>query len=301
MLKSPDFIYVGVQRSGSSFLRGYFDGHPDIVWRREAFRYLMSDEQYGNENFKTQSDVPDGKVLIEVGEMLTMGLVLGRNNKWDEIYTKPGISFSGSGCAADPTEIAKRINETYPSAKIILTLRNQIDWFRTHYRNILGSLSLRQHRFSDYLSTLEGQLVLNEGFYDRIVQSYFDLFGRERVYIGLFEDIRDNEQTALRALRGFLGVREAPYDRQFLRYNRGPSNAEFMVRSWLASTGISVQKLARFRPLAQKLRDRLPAKMPGPDPLSTDNRRMIAALYALSNQRTARLIGRDLADAGYPW
>ena len=77
--------------------------------------------------------------------------------------------------------------------------------------------------------------MLNAGFYHRIVEAYFDFFGRERVYVGLFEDIRDDEQAALAALCAFLGVREAAYDRNFRRYNRGPSNAEFVVRSWLAS------------------------------------------------------------------
>lgn len=301
MLKPPDFLYVGVQRAGSTFVGGYFDGHPDVVWQRKVYENIWRDELFQAGQFSIERDVPDGMPFIEHGEMFASGLTFAPDNRWDEIYAKPGSSYAGSGCGVDPGETARRLKKTFPSSKVILSLRNQIDWFRTHYRNILGTLPPRQHRFCDYLATLEGQYVLNEGHFDRIVETYFDLFGRGNVHVGLFEDIRDNERAVLEALCAFVGVRYVPYDRQFQRYNRGPSDTEFMLRNWLASAGISLRKLGRFRPLATKIRQRLPARMPGPDPISKDYRRMIAALYGISNQRTARLIGRDLSVMGYPW
>ena len=300
MQRQPDFIYVGVKRSASTFLRGYFDSHPDIVWRRDSF-YLIDDAAYACGNFETTHDVPDTARFVEVNECLATGLMIGADSAWEKSRTNPGVSYAECGSRVDPVEIAQRTKRTFPDARIVLTIRNQVEWLRTHYRVFIGLLPPRRHRFSDFLTTLEGQLVLHGGHYHRTIEAYFDLFGRDNVHVALFEDIRDDETAMLRKLCAFLGVREAPYEARHRRYNRGPSNVDVMVKSWLAAAGVRSAHLGPLRPLARSIRERLPERLGGMDPLSQKDRRTGTAFYALSNQQTARLIGRDLAAAGYPW
>jgi hypothetical protein len=299
MRKQPDFIYIGLKRSASTFLRGYFDCHPDIVWQREGLN-LLYDALFCGGRLETEREVPEGSKFIIANEFLATGPIIGSGPDWEKNRLRPGLSSTASGCRMDSSEIARGIKHAYPAAGVVLVLRNQIDWFRTHYRVFMPDLPPRQHRFRDFLTTPEGQVLLNGGFYDRALETYFDVFGRQNVHVALFEDIRDNEEAVLRSLCAFLGVREAPYDPRYRRYNSGPSDAEIKVKSWIAATGLNLQKLRALRPLAQAIRARLPTKWLSADPISEDERYTIAGVYAVSNQHTARLIGRDLAALGYP-
>lgn len=300
MRSQPDFIYVGLKRSASSFLRGYFNCHPDIVWQRKPVPELY-DALFRGSRFETGCEVPNGARFITGSEFLATGPIFDSDRFWEENRLRPGLSCAAAGCRLNPAEIAQGLKRVWPAAKIIIVLRSQIDWFRTHYRVFISNLPAGQHRFRDFLTTPEGQVLLNGGSYHRTLKAYFDLFGRENVDVALFEDVRDNETGMLRALCAFLGVREVPYDPQYRRYNRGPSNAEVNVKSWLAAVGISPRTLAPLRPLVRAIRARLPAKLSAADPIPAEDCRMLGATYAESNRETARLIGRDLQAAGYPW
>lgn len=299
MIREPDIVYIGLKRSGSTFLRGYFETHPDIAWRRES-GFLMDDAAFQNHRDRLPATASNGPVCIEANELLATGLMTEPGNAFENNRFVPGASMAASGCRADPVEMAGRIRQAYPDARILLVLRNQTDWLRTHYRVFMGELPPGRHKFSDFLTTLEGQLVRGGGFYDRTIGAYFDLFGRDNVRIALFEDIRDDEAAALKDLCAFLGVREAGYDPADRRYNRGPSNAEVRLRDWLASVGVGSKQLAALRPLGRVVRAVLPQSRSHADPLTDADRRMIAELYGDSNCKTAQLIGRDLARIGYP-
>lgn len=301
MIRKPDFIYIGLKRSGSTFLRGYFEGHPDIVWQRKASAFLMHDPAFHGGQADVRHEAPAGAAFVEVNELLATGLMMGAGNAFEANRFRPGSSLAESGCRADPAAVAGRVKETFPEARIIFFLRNQVDWLRTHYRVFIGELPPGRHGFTDFLMTPEGQLVHNGGFYHRTVAAYYDLFGRANVHVALFEDIRDDESGTLRSLCGFLGVPAVPYDPQFRRYNRGPSNLAVKLKTWCAAIGISGKQLAALGPLARLGRALLPPSRAAADPLSRADRDGLAAAYADSNRETARLIGRDLQAAGYPW
>lgn len=303
MLKQPDFYYIGLPRSGSTFMRGYFEGHPQIFThtKEEQKTFLSNDAVFQSGQFETKCDVPESMKYLEMTEMLSLGAISGPGQRWDEVRLQPGLSFSATGCRVDPAEIARRMKQAFPNIRIIFTLRNQVDWFRTFFRVLIGDLPPRKHRFTDFLTTLVGQILLFSGHYHRTLDAYFGLFGRENVHVNFFEDIRDNETAMLRAMCGFLGVREEPYNPAMRQYHRGPSNAEANLKNMLASVGISSHILRPLRPLVQPVRSWLETKPIGRDPLSADDKKLIRAIFAVSNRHTARLTGRDLAAAGYPW
>jgi hypothetical protein len=298
--KLPDIVYVGLKRSASTFLRGYFDGHPQVVWQRESLS-IMDDETFGQQLGDLTCEVPSSSVFIEVNELLATGLITQRGNSWEANRTRPDASIPGAGCRVDPVEMAHRVKQIFPEAKIVLTLRNQIDWIRTHYRVFMGLMPARRCRLTDFLSTLEGQMVLYGGYFHATVQAYFQYFGRDRVRIALFEDIRDREEETLISLCKFMGIEPLPYDPRFRRYNQGPGNAEVRTKRWLSIVGLRPKDFGSLKPLGKMLTSVLPRRTMEQDILTADERRLLTAIYSVSNHHTGRLLGIDLGQWGYPW
>jgi hypothetical protein len=298
--KLPEIVYVGLKRSASTFMRGYFDGHPQVVWQRESL-FIMDDEMYGKYRGDLTREVPTDSVFVEVNELLATGLIAEAGDSWEAYRTSPDASLIAAGCRVDPIEMAHRVKQVCPDAKIVLTLRNQIDWIVTHYRVFMGLMPARRYRLVDFLSTLEGQVVVYGGYFYKTVQAYFDYFGRDRVFIALFEDIRDSEREALAALCKFMGIEPLEYDSRFRRYNRGPGNADVRIKRWLSSIGIDPDDFGSLKPLGKKFSSMLPKKVMERDVLTAGERRMLNAFYSVSNHHTARLLGIDLGQRGYPW
>lgn len=297
--KPPDVVYIGLKRSASTFLRGYFDGHPQVVWQRESLT-IMDDEKFGKQLSDLSREVPVDSVFIEVNELLATGLITEEGNTWEANRTRPDASLRAAGCRVDPVEMAHRVKQICPEAKIVLTLRNQIDWIRTHYRVFMGLMPVRRYRLSDFLSTLEGQTVLYGGFFYATVQAYFQCFGRERVFVALFEDIRGGEEEALASLCKFMGIEPLPYDPRFRRYNQGPGNADVRIKRWLSTVGLRPEHFGSLKPLGKKLSSVLSRRTMEQDIFTEDERRMLTALYGVSNHHTGRLLGIDLGQHGYP-
>jgi len=298
--KAPDVVYVGLKRSASTFLRGYFDGHPQVVWQRESLS-IMDDETYGMPHGGLTREVPSSSVFIEVNELLATGLITQKGNTWEAHRICPDKSFSAAGCRVDPVEVAHRVKQLCPEARIILTLRNQVEWIRTHYRVFMGLMPAQRFRLSDFLSTLEGQMVVYAGHFHATVQAYFRYFGRDRVFVTLFEDIRDSEEETIASLCKFIDIAPLPYDPRYRRYNQGPGNEDVRIKRWLSRMGLRPEDFGYLKPLGKKLSSILPRRILEQDILTADERRMMAALYSVSNHHTGRLLGIDLGQRGYPW
>jgi len=298
--KSPDVVYVGLKRSASTFLRGYFEGHAQVVWQRESM-FLMNDEKFHGISDGLAREVPPNSTFIEVNELLVTGLIMEAGNLWEANRTSPDVSLPACGCRVDPVEVAHRVKQTCPEAKIVITLRNQVEWIRTHYRVFMGLMPTRRFRLADFLSTLEGQMVIYAGHFHATVQAYFECFGRDRVYVALFEDIREREEEALASLCKFIGIEPLPYDPRFRQYNQGPSNAEVRIKQWLSRVGLRPEYFGALKPLGKKLSSILPRKRMEKDIFTAEEHRMLTSFYSVSNHHTGRLLGVNLGQRGYPW
>ena len=90
-LLQPDVLYIGLQRTGSTFLRGYFSAHPDIVWTREGYRlqvtglangYLEAARHAVRERARERA-APIGRALwVDMYESLGMGYRLLGCEPW---------------------------------------------------------------------------------------------------------------------------------------------------------------------------------------------------------------------------
>lgn len=296
----PDVIYIGYQRAGSTFLRSYFSHHPDIVWTKTR-EYFCFDEKFKSAEpyYDADGHKEAQKCYIDMYEGLASGYVWTSGAIPDIV--SPGLPIDGRGFYADPVEIARRIKEKAPDAKILMVLRNQVDWLRSNYLYHIGPLPKGRKKFADYLSTLSGKSVLLSGLFHITVGAYYELFGKERVHVMFLEQIAENRDAALGRLCGFLGVPYVDLPRDKEERNMSAGNA--VGNAIRAFSALKAPPGARtiLRPFSSRIKA-IVRKVPffHSDVLSYDEKRFIESFYSASNYQTSKLIGVDLGNYGYP-
>lgn len=89
---------------------------------------------------------------------------------------------------------AEFYNRTFPSATVILFLRNQVNKYASNYNQYVksgGTLSIQDYLFLDGNHELVGG---ERHKYDKLLNIYKAAFGAERVHVYLYEDFSANPQ-----------------------------------------------------------------------------------------------------------
>jgi hypothetical protein len=120
-------------------------------------------------------------------------------------------------------EVANRLKLVFPNAKIIIFIRNQIDNVVSSYLQYIksgGNYGLRKFLFPEKYSQHKWNnlyLFNCEYFlYDKILEYYADLFGRENLNIFLFEEFCENTE---KFISEFASRFELKYDRDQIDYS----------------------------------------------------------------------------------
>ena len=109
--------------------------------------------------------------------------------------------------------VSKRIYDTLGPVKILITLRNPVKRYLSHYKWIMGRredmpraefLHLDPRNF-ERANSIEPRM-LEFGHYREDIQIYIDRFGRDQVHVMLFEDIREEPLAEIQRVYAFLGV-----------------------------------------------------------------------------------------------
>ena len=111
-------------------------------------------------------------------------------------------------------EIAERLNHAFKRAKIIVILRNPIDWLKSRYlqmyRGIPGKIK-KLPNFSDWLQIHYQERAKIQSMYQdlcwgRLLRKYSTLFGSENIKVLLFEQFVKDKQQFLSELSNFSGI-----------------------------------------------------------------------------------------------
>ena len=292
-------LLVGYKRSGTTFLRGYFATHPQIECRRAGY-YLLESAEPKRETYLREFETVKAERVIDVCEHLALGHILHNAELWHARRFTPDAACGEDVTTIDPWLAARRVQRVTPEARILIILRNQVDWLRTHYRVFYDRLPPGQRRWCDFVSTPEGRLVLDGGRYDGVIEAYQDLFGAERVHVMLLESLRDHQVETLRRLCDFLGVDYVACDSATVPRNEGPRSGAVRLARLRDALAVVPPLQALARSLGRPVRHLIERAADGRDLFTGDERRLLAAFYAASNARTQRRTGQDLGRYGYP-
>jgi hypothetical protein len=184
-LDKPTFIGVGGQKCASTWISEILRYHPEIYMSENkeinyfSINYDKELEWYLS-NFKGASKEK------AIGEFSTVYL-----------YN---------------LEIPVRIKKDIGNVKIIISIRNPVDRFFSHYMHsyranrLLFSdpLNLNFYNFNNAIKT--GPNLLGHGLYSKGILEYTRVFGAENVLVVIKEDIDNNPEEVVRKIYNFLGV-----------------------------------------------------------------------------------------------
>jgi hypothetical protein len=177
--RGPDFIGIGAQRTGTSWIYACLYEHPQICMPQKEISFFS---RYRNWN---------------------------RGFEWYErIFAEcPASAIAGEFSTSYLTDAdaPARIKDRYPGVRLIVSLRHPVERAYSSYLNdIVAGAVPSATGFKQALQThpeyVEG------GRYARHLQRYLELFPRDQLLVSIFDDARRKPMAAMRNIYRFLGV-----------------------------------------------------------------------------------------------
>lgn len=281
----PNFLVIGAQKAGTTWLYDVLRRHPDIFLpETKELSYFCQLDSDGNElNHFSRLDLAwyEGFFSAQdtetaIGEISPMYLC-------DEMAPR-------------------RIASTFPSIKLIAALRDPVEraaseyWMTFNKRASMPPLAEILEKDND--------LILRRGLYGGQLETYFSLFPRENILVLVFEEMMADRDAALDHICRFLGVDPALQPREGLDEASNPATA---YRSrWLHTTSVKVATALRASKALSWL-PRLLKKMGFNErvkslnamdfrkpPLTAEERSALRRYYAGDRGKLEGLLGREI-------
>ena len=178
-----DFIIIGAAKSATTWLQTQLQSDPAVYMPDPELHYFSREYSRGQDWYLSQ--------FSEEGLGRTVG---EKSNSY--LYVP---------------EAAARLYRDLPQVKLIAQLRNPVERAYSSY----CMLFRRGEVGADIESHLDPSLgeniqLLGSGNFASHLQSYIDLFGRERLLILFFEGVLDDPETQMSRVRAHLGLPPRP-------------------------------------------------------------------------------------------
>lgn len=201
MIRQPDFIGIGQQKCGTSWIAACLDDHPNIQIPIKEPHFFSKEEEWQkglDYYFSLYSRVPEDSLA---GEFSTTYF--------------------------DAENALDRIAERCPNSKILLSLRSPYSrTISSIYNDIMAGILPKDTDITDHL-TPESIYVKRSLYADKIEKLY-RLFPAENIHIMLLEESRISPDTFIENLYKFLEV-DSRYRSDFLRKTINKSNIPHSV------------------------------------------------------------------------
>lgn len=268
MGRLPDFLIIGAMRSGTTSLARYLGAHPDVyVAPEKELHFFDRHFELGIEHYRRQFAGATAQIAGEATQ-----------------------TYLYDALAVD------RISTTLPDAKLIAVLRNPVDRAYSHYwqKRAYGTETLS---FAAAIAAEPERLreadrdqqfaysYLDRGHYVRQLEHVVERFPRTALHVLLLEDLRDDPESAYRAVCRFLHVANDVV----------PGNVGEPLNAFVSFRSRKVRHVSRRfpRPLRNAV-GRVNARGGGYEPLDPALRAELAEYFAPSNAELATWLGRDL-------
>ncbi len=299
----PDFFLVGAAKSGTSSLWTYLNQHPDVV---------MSEPKEPNFFVFAGLELPPDKGPADAN---TLYHLLYQNTITDlERYQALFADVPNNSVAGEASvrylyypKAAEGIKAMLPDARIIILLRHPVDRLYSHYlmnvRHLFEPLSLEQAIAAEDERVKAGWgydwHYVRVGLYAEQVQRYFDLFGRDRVKVVLYDDFRQNPAAIVQQLYHYLGIDPSFQPQVERQPNAGYFPKSFWLQKFLIQPNRWRSRLKRvlpkqmYRNLIRWLRQQNRGAIP---PLSPELRRQLDPMFKDDVAKLQTILGYSL-----PW
>ena len=270
----PNFLIIGAQKSGTSWLAANLRQHPDVFMPKDEIHYFDKSYNFrqGISWYKQHFTGVENQTAI--GEK-----------------TPDYLWANGKGVEGHLPNVHQNIYETLPDIKLILVLRNPVYRAISAANHIIRSGRVSPlHNIDDLLLghkqyLLEGHGVIDYGRYYRQIQAYQDYFAFNQMLILIFEeDIIQNPHIGLKKVCDFIGVDSSfEWQKTKEKINRNNSSQLGLILSYyFPLTKKVVRQIDQYLP-TNKVRQ--PSEM-------VINK--LSKVYADENEKLFDLLGRRI-------
>jgi hypothetical protein len=178
----PDFLGIGAQRAGTSWLYENLRCHSELCLPDQKELHYFDWEFH-----KSLSSYSD---KFKRGCQKVKGEIT------------PGYSII-------PLERIRFIRTIMPDVRLIFIMRNPID--RAWSQALMNLVRLPNRKFeevdeSEFYAHFRADRSVKRGDYQTILNNWLSVFSREQLYIGFFEDISNRPQKLLDEVFDYIGV-----------------------------------------------------------------------------------------------
>ena len=283
-MTQPNFFVVGAAKSGTTSLYQYLIQHPQI-----AMPSLKEPHFFGEYR-------PSGRKIEN------MDAYLGLFKGFEEFRAVGEASTAYLYSPSAPEEI----KAAFPDAKIIIVLRNPVDRAYSLYWNHIrdcaedltfeGALDAESARMK--AGWAYGFHYVQSGMYSAQVNRYLKTFGRDKIKVFLFEELKNDPSRLLKECASFLGVEEDFQFHSSKIFNKSGPPRNKMVSRFLHSSSTVKRVILSLVPrkvkdtLKIKLRDMNVDKVP---PMCIAVRNQLIDRFQDDVRSLEKLIDRDLS------
>ncbi|MBD3343017.1 MAG: hypothetical protein GF353_28225 [Candidatus Lokiarchaeota archaeon] len=261
----PTFLVIGGHRCGTTWLYKNFLVHPEIYVPTKYKEIHFFDREFNKGLKHYETFFEERKKEKVIGEVTPNYL----HNK----------------------NVAKRIFDTIPDTKIIVSLRNPIDRLYSHFWLLKSNWKKnRDITFEEKMASKPD--MLQEGIYYNDLIRYFEFFDKERILVLLFDELQSDPKKLLKRVYNFLGVR-LHYSHNIVnnKVNSADSRRLLAKSKFLYLIQRAAEK-AKLHDFSIWIDNKNKTTLPNMNP---ETRKWLVEFYWKENEKLSELINIDLS------
>jgi hypothetical protein len=290
--RRPNLFIVGAPRCGTTALTEFLRVHPDVCVPPVKEPHYFSGHLFLPPRFAAPRVVDEGSYLDLFAAAGTA--------KW-LLDASPSYLYSA--------EAARSIHDFAPGARVVIMVRHPVDlMYALHSLADMAAAYKGEERLPSFAAVAEGRepepgaaLTYRQlASLSQVVRTYLDAFGRERVHIIVFDDLRDRIEHVHRSLLDFLGIDSLTVSLEAVPQSKRMASRRVRsarLEQWLRSPPAIGRPLHGLLPkrirhgLGRWLRER---NRPRRRPLAPELRRRLTESLRTEIGELGTVIGRDL-------
>jgi hypothetical protein len=211
MASQSSVLHIGYPKAASTFLQQYLDAHPEVSLQIVGTAPMV--DSVAPHSAPPISGDAGSSVCVYSNEKIAESLIItGDRGVWRKHRFTPGAwDIVDPHINISPFETARRFKQRLNPDRVLILIRDQVEWLQSSYKYFLPRLPPRQRAFADFCATPLGRVYLMAGHVDRLIEAYQNVFGRSSVSVIRVEEFAANPIMAASSLCRFLGVQTQPF------------------------------------------------------------------------------------------
>ncbi|MBS0018680.1 MAG: sulfotransferase [Arthrospira sp. SH-MAG29] len=289
--KLPNFLIIGVEKSGTTSIYNYLNQHPEVYMSPVKETNFLEREWSLDDNRKP-SRIDTLEKYTDLFKSVTNEKAIGE--------VSPNYLFKYK------TSIPK-IDKILPNTKLIAILRNPVDRaysdYLMHIRDVIGGKNVPSLSAQATKNPITS-FTIKKGFYVEPLMAFFEKFGRENIKVYWYDDLQESPVAFMQDIYEFIGVDKTfiPDTSRRAQQAAVPKNqtvnSVLRTQNPVRKTVASILRLFLPEATRQKIRDRLlSANYQGKSalPLTEEERQLLQNLYREDILKLQELLDKDLS------